>query len=131
MVVLVTWALLGLNALSGICFGSDGHVALESMVQPHQKLVAAAALEGHKPISSAVLSKESEHGPCFDVPLEQGSGTQIIGGKSYSPEVAKIQAAEAHPMSLPVLLEPMSDGLVESACETSLVHSVRSTILRI
>ena len=135
IVVLLTWGLLGLNALSGICFGSDGHAGLESMVVPHQKPSAAAAEWRHEPSDGAVVSKQRVHGPCVDVPLEQVSGTQIRGGKSYSPEVAKVQAAEAPLMPLPVsLVSATSDsdhGLVEAVGEITLFRSARSTILRI
>ena len=130
----MTWALLGLNALSGICFGRDGHAALESLVAPHQRSVVLVGGSSPEPAASGVLSKQNSHGPCVDVSIDQISGTQIIDGKGYSSDVAEAQAAEAHAIPVSAVLAMASasgDDLAESVGETSLLRSIRSTILRI
>ena len=132
-VLLVTWALLGLNALSGLCFGRDGHVALESLVAPHQR-VAVVDGSDRESAASEVLSKQNSHGPCVDVPIEQISGTQIIDGKGYSSDVADAQASEADAVRVAAVLpipSASSDDLAKSVGETSLLRSIRTTILRI
>jgi hypothetical protein len=136
---LFAYALVGLDAATVLCFGRDGHVAVEAAVAHHQVIGAGIAdANGVDGGASAVTKARAmpDHGPCVDVAVIPNVDLTIGGGDTRD-------GYGGSGLCLPpiVMLADNAEALVDIAPGTrsgpvavhrpSPVIALRTTVLRI
>ncbi|MGH8564039.1 MAG: hypothetical protein ACREXW_08075 [Gammaproteobacteria bacterium] len=104
-----------------LCFGSDGHVAVEPMHSPHAP-AEQAAVAAHAMDTGAQAETASE-GPCTDFPVigeDHGAHKPAVGSERSSPN-ARLSVAPALVVSL-IRFDEMVDKVALSPAH-SLVDS--------
>ena len=135
IVAIVACALLGLGWLSAICIGADGHVDFESLVEQHHAPSALANAMGPETAGGEGLGKQTAHGPCVDVLLDQVFVTQLHDGAERTDSILKASSVETYLPAASAGLDQVSTVscrvLGRLVASKFSLRVVRSTILRI
>ena len=95
-VIGVLTLLVVISPFTAVCFGGDGHVAVEALPMVHHFMSESGASGGQR-VPSAVATSRNGHGPCVDVFLEPvyAPDSQVGGGPAEWVNAAADQAAPA------------------------------------
>lgn len=120
-----------------VCFGADGHVALERLRDEHPRINDSTAISvAHGDavfLVARAWPRAMPHGPCFDVALDPGSQWHARA-RAETPRV--VAPPQAPAVVAPLVLAPPVDAphhrvaSAESSTDRVLTP-LRSTVLRI
>ena len=136
-VVLLAYILATVSDVGIVCFGADGHVALEQLRDAHPMVNDSTAISVSHAHAVSLVARDTPapampHGPCFDLALDPSAQWQA-GPKAEAPRVAAPLAAA---VSAPAVVVPTANAphrfvaIAEPAGDPVLTP-LRSTVLRI
>ncbi|MGH8574029.1 MAG: hypothetical protein ACREX8_15860 [Gammaproteobacteria bacterium] len=111
-----------------LCFGADGHVAVEPMHSPHagdQAAVAAHAIE------TGAQAHMAYQGPCTDFPViaeDHGAHKPVVGSERSSPD-ARLYIAPALCVGMIALVHKPALSPAHSLVIDSRIPAHRSVVL--
>ena len=120
-----------------VCFGADGHVALERLRDEHPRINDSTAISVTQGDAVSLVARAwprpMPHGPCFDVALDPGSQWQARA-KAETPRIAAPPQVPA--LVVPLVLLPPVDVLHHRFASAEpprdpVLTPLRSTVLRI
>jgi hypothetical protein len=133
-VIGVLTLLVVLSPLTAVCFGDDGHVAVEVLPMVHH-LMSESGASGDQRAPSAVATSRNGHGPCVDVFLEPvyASDSQAGGGAPEWMSAAANQAAPVAMSGWPLIAVSIQGTIPSTVPLVASLHvrSLHTTLLRI
>ena len=133
ILALLTYALLGIDGTTVLCFGLDGHIAYESTAVDHRLAGMAQSAESGT-LASVGTPRESSHGPCVDPVVTGAQWKAPAAGDGSDHRLARTTtvAGGSAGASVAVCGHPGQRGRpATTEFGTSSVDALQTTVLRI